>query len=188
MAHPVALYWFVIFAFWTNFSLYSQLLTELSSSSPRYYDRVWFKSAENILHRINDFQQWLRSHLLSMKVFPKCLSYLWFIFILHRASRKTCPRLKRIHPRFLYPFRPNCLVPSVRPASSVRLSPPLASFSEKRRLEDRWRRDRTFFCHGEVQKCRLIGGERSRSFCQYLFWSWLNQEFSYLYLYFYDCI
>ena len=117
-----------------------------------------------------------------------CRTYDLFLFSIRWASRKTCPRLKRIHPRFLYPFRPNCLVPSVRPASSVRLSPPLASFSEKRRLEDRWRRDRTFFCHGEVQKCRLIGGERSRSFCQYLFWSWLNQEFSYLYLYFYDCI
>ena len=118
---------------------------------------------------------------------PEALVVLMIYFYFTWSLSQNLSKAEKDPSTFLVPFPPK-LSCSLRPSGvqcpcpPLRLSPPLASFSEKRRLEDRWRRDRTFFCHGEVQKCRLIGAERSRSFCQYLFWSWLNQEFSYLYL------
>ena len=120
-----------------------------------------------------------------------CRTYDLFLFYMEPLAKPVQGWKGSIHVSCTLSAQIVLFPPSVRRPVSMPSSQaltPFASFSEKRRLEDRWRRDRTFFCHGEVQKCRLIGGERSRSFCQCLFWSWCNQEFSYLYLYFYDCI
>ena len=113
-----------------------------------------------------------------------CRTYDLFLFYMEPLAKPVQGWKGSIHVSCTLSAQIVLFPPSVRrPVSMPTILSASHPLSPHFRRRGGWRIDGggtgPFFAMG---KCRLIGGEGSRSFCQYLFWSCLNQELSYRYL------